>query len=99
MLSTVGLQRAVLGAIVSLSLGGCGGTAPAPRDAGPDAPAWPCTPDWGAYPRGGCGPAVLLCAPDGGAAPGACNGVDLTAPRRIDDGDGDGGTVPGFYRQ
>ena len=45
---------------------------------------------------GGCGPAVLLCVPDGGAASGACAGHDLTRPPRVLLPDG--GTVRGFYR-
>lgn len=45
---------------------------------------------------GGCGPAVLLCVPDGGAAEGVCAGHELTRPPRIVLPDG--GAVRGFYR-
>jgi hypothetical protein len=56
-------------------------------------PRWTCPAEWVAYARGGCGPAVLLCATTGGgAAPGACDTVDVTRPRAIVAADGG---VPG----
>ncbi len=39
-------------------------------------PRWRCPAAWIHYARGGCGPSSVLCAPDGGAAPGACAGDD-----------------------
>jgi hypothetical protein len=47
--------------------------------------------------RGGCGPAVILCAPEGGAALGVCVGRDLRTPRTVRDPDGEEGTA--FYLQ
>lgn len=44
-------------------------------------PSWPCPEGWVGGASGGCGPAVLLCAPDGGAAPGACDLDALGSPR------------------
>lgn len=81
-----GLGRAV--ALLCL-LAGCststGSTEPAGgSDAG--APCFSCPPGWVRSAGGGCGPAVILCAPDGGAAAGACAGVDLR--RRPVAGDG-----------
>ncbi|MBK6535025.1 MAG: right-handed parallel beta-helix repeat-containing protein [Deltaproteobacteria bacterium] len=73
-------------------------------DAGSDAAAdaadvstrFPCPEGWVASEHGGCGPAVLLCAPDGGAAEGACEGNDPTSPATVRDPDGVEGTR--FYR-
>ncbi|MBK8697760.1 MAG: hypothetical protein IPN17_37305 [Deltaproteobacteria bacterium] len=73
-------------------------------DAGSDAAAdaadvstrFPCPEGWVASEHGGCGPAVLLCAPDGGAAEGACEGNDPTSPATVRDPDGAEGTR--FYR-
>ena len=55
-----------------------------------------CPEGWVASAHGGCGPAVLLCAPDGGAAVGACVGHDPTSPVSVRDPDGVEGTR--FYR-
>jgi len=57
---------------------------------------FPCPEGWVASEHGGCGPAVLLCAPDGGAAEGACVGNDPTSPTTVRDPDGVEGTR--FYR-
>lgn len=66
-------------------------------DAGDDVVGvWSCPPEWVPYEAGGCGPAVLLCVPDGGAAVGACAGIDLTRPHAVTDADGGVGTS--FYR-
>lgn len=43
--------------------------------------SWPCPQAWIGYGAGGCGPAVVLCAPDGGGAIGACEGVDAGRAR------------------
>ncbi len=59
-------------------------------------PRWMCPDRWVPYARGGCGPAVLLCVPGGGAQPGACDGVDITTPQSVRDPDGGMGTH--FYR-
>jgi hypothetical protein len=76
-----------LSALLALVLvvGACDGTA-----------RWQCPAEWVAHARGGCGPAVLLCAPGGGAAPGACDGIDLSRSHAVPDGDG--GTTASFYR-
>lgn len=66
-------------------------------EVGDDTPGrWECPRDWVRYEAGGCGPAVLLCAADGGAASGACEGVDITRPHAVTDPDGGIGTS--FYR-
>ncbi len=67
--------------------------------ASPDvvAPRWPCPMDWVPFARGGCGPAVLLCGPEGGALAGACDGIEVRRPRALDPGDG--GTVTSFFVQ
>lgn len=56
---------------------------------------WTCPVGWVAAAVGGCGPAVLLCG-TGGAAAGACAGVDLSRSPSI--ALPDGGTVLGFRR-
>ncbi len=56
---------------------------------------WPCPREWVRHEAGGCGPAVLLCASFGGAAPDACEGVDYAHPHGV--ADVDGGTSRGFY--
>lgn len=65
-------------------------------DATAPAVNFPCPEGWVASEHGGCGPAVLLCAPDGGAAVGACVGSDPTTPVTVRDPDGVEGTR--FYR-
>ncbi len=81
--------------VVAAVVAACGGR-PSGSDGSVDvAPArWNCPNEWIPYVRGGCGPAVLLCAPGGGAVPGACDGIDTRHPRPIPDSDG--GTT--FYR-
>lgn len=50
-------------------------------------PSWVCPPSSVATPTGGCGPAAVLCAPDGGAARGACERGDAGGPfRALPDG-------------
>lgn len=56
---------------------------------------WTCPAQWVPHAIGGCGPAVLLCRPDGGAAPGVCDRLDLTHPHSV--GDRDSGTGTTFY--
>ncbi len=51
----------------------------APAAAAPSA-TWPCPAGWVPSSLGGCGPAAVLCAPDGGAAPDACESVPAGAP-------------------
>ena len=80
-------------ALVALVVG-CGEPAPAAPDA--TVGDWRCPATWVRHARGGCGPAVLLCVPDGGAGLGACEGVDLSRPPVVDDGDG--GVATGFWR-
>ncbi|MBI5517794.1 MAG: hypothetical protein HY909_28745, partial [Deltaproteobacteria bacterium] len=80
------LRRAVLAFLGAA----CSGVEPPSAPAAP--PRWPCPPEWVAHAQGGCGPAVVLCPGDGGAAPGACEGIDYTHPHPV----GDGGTS--FYR-
>jgi hypothetical protein len=72
----------------------CGGQTPAAPEAGVS--RWECPANWVGAAVGGCGPAVLLCVPDGGAADRACDGVDLSRPPTL--ASPDGGTLPGFYR-
>lgn len=78
----------VLLAVLSRWLWGCESSVTSmvtpPVDASPA--TWPCPSEWVAAARGGCGPAVVLCAPDGGAAPGACAGVDLSRAHPVGDG-------------
>lgn len=57
--------------------------ASAPCDA-----SWPCPEGWVRGASGGCGPAVLLCAPDGGAAQGVCDLDALRSPRPFPAEDG-----------
>ena len=57
---------------------------------------WTCPAGWVVGEHGGCGPAVLLCVPGGGAGQGACDGVDVSRPAMI--ALPDGGAVRGFYR-
>lgn len=57
---------------------------------------WACPEGWVAYARGGCGPAVLLCTPDGGAAPDACAPGASSRPAMI--ARPDGGAVRGLHR-
>ncbi len=67
-----------------------------PADAQPsDGGWWACPEGWVASAHGGCGPAVVLCASGGNAAPGACDGLDLRRPTTIVLPDG--GTTRGFY--
>lgn len=77
--------------VASLVCAACGGD-DAAVDASPR--AWGCPAGWVAGSRGGCGPAVLRCAPGGEAREGACAGVDLARPAPI--ALEDGGTVEGF---
>jgi len=53
-----------------------------------------CPEGWISTASGGCGPAVLLCAPDAGAPRGACEGVWPVAPRAVTDEDGTPGVAP-----
>jgi hypothetical protein len=46
----------------------------------PSQQRWTCPAGWVPSDRGGRGPAALLCAPSGGAAPGACEGHPSTPP-------------------
>lgn len=89
-------DRATLPALVATLalLSDCGDGEPALVP--PAVPARPCPAGWVAGARGGCGPAVLLCAPDGGAAAGVCAGVDLARPAPIPLPGG--GAVAGFRR-
>ena len=52
------------------------------------APRWNCPPEWVPFERGGCGPAVLLCVPGGGAMTGACETIDVMRPRVVGGTDG-----------
>lgn len=60
------------------------------------APTNNCPRGWVPGTRGGCGPAVFLCAFDGGAAAGACTGIDITQRTTVMEPDGGVGT--NFYR-
>ncbi len=51
---------------------------------------WSCPASWVPHARGGCGPAVLLCVPGGGAADGVCNGLDLAHLGAATDGGSSG---------
>jgi len=67
--------------LAALTCAACGGPSPGldGSDGAVDArhAQWDCPASWVPYARGGCGPAVLVCVPDGGASRGACVGVDL----------------------
>lgn len=72
----------------------------APMDSGTadvTAPRWECPLDWVPFARGGCGPAVILCGPEGGALAVACNGLDVHRPRTLVGSDG--GAVTSFFVQ
>jgi hypothetical protein len=56
---------------------------------------WECPAGWVAAAVGGCGPAVIVCAPDGGAREHACDGLDLAIRPSL--GDGDAGTTAGAF--
>ncbi len=78
---------------LSLSLVAC---EDAPPDEATPVARWTCPEGWVESAHGGCGPAVILCASGGGAAPHACDGVDLFRPTTIPLADG--GVVQGFHR-
>lgn len=66
---------------------GCSSDGAPPADAGvvsracPVRTVAPCPAGWVRHETGGCGPAVVLCTRGGGAAVGACDGVDVTSAR------------------
>jgi len=86
------VKRGMLGALWMLV--GCDEAPVVSADAGLDAlpcegrETWVCPTGWVRAASGGCGPAVILCAPDGGAAAGTCAGEDLHAPRPYPTEDG-----------
>lgn len=83
--------------MVGILVAGCSdGGVEAPDVVARPSGRWACPVGWVAGEHGGCGPAVLLCAAGGGAAPHACDGVDLARPAVI--ALPDGGTARGFYR-
>lgn len=51
-------------------------------------PRWACAEGWVPSVSGGCGPAVILCDRDGGAAAGACDLAAIRAPSRFTAEDG-----------
>lgn len=84
-------RRSKRSLVAAAALAACDAAQPAgARDAAvaPDVAAAPCPtraadacPEgWVRTEVGGCGPAVVVCAPGGGAAARACDGVDLTTP-------------------
>ncbi len=77
--------------LLGWALSGCDSSVVTPTDT---AARWTCPAEWVASARGGCGPAVALCAPGGGAAAGACASIDLTRSHPV----GDGGTGESFRR-
>ncbi|MBI5517352.1 MAG: hypothetical protein HY909_26500 [Deltaproteobacteria bacterium] len=85
---TTAWPRALLAAV---ALAACA-EEPAPPRA---IPRWECPPEWVPHRLGGCGPAVVLCRPDGGAQEGVCSGLDLTRPRPVPYADGGAGAT--FY--
>ena len=98
-MSTVDVRpHCFVAALFAISAGvACGsrGTSDAAADVRADA-AWPCPAEWVRYDRGGCGPAILLCTPGGGAALHACDDVDISRPHDI--ALPDGGATTSFYR-
>lgn len=52
---------------------------------------WTCPPGWIASPYGGCGPAVLLCAPGGGVSGEPCAARELREATPVDAADRDAG--------
>ncbi len=80
----------VLAVVAALLAGACG---PGGRTDAAD--GWSCPAEWVFHALGGCGPAVLLCVPGGGAAPGACDGRDISVRRSVVLPDG--ATVTPFY--
>lgn len=78
-------------------LGACGGDPrPGALDAAADSVSdGACPAGWVVTRWGGCGPAVVLCEADGGAAAGACANVDTHVPRSIPE---DGGVGTTLYR-
>ncbi len=80
-------SHAVL-AIAWLALTACGGGGGTRWDGGDASGQWACPAHWVANARGGCGPAVFLCGPDGGAMTGACAREDLSHGTPVTDPDG-----------
>ncbi len=65
-----------------------------PSDTTPDVRVCPAT--WVRLAVGGCAPAVLACVVGGRAAPGVCDGIDVTVRPASNSDAGEGG-APGFY--
>ncbi len=82
---------------VALVVGACGMPTAAVDSSTPDTAtrSWPCPAEWVPYATGGCGPAAILCGPDGGGQPTACATSNGTRPHTVEDGDG--GVGNGLY--
>ncbi len=96
------LSQVWLLSLVLLCVAACGDVEPSRPDASVS-PDVACPAAWVAAARGGCGPAVVLCAPGGGAAPGACASVDLSRSHPVGDGGesfrlGPDGDIAGGWR-
>ncbi len=86
-----GVMRAFAGGVLLFAMG-CEEAPAAPTET-PRA-VWACPAGWVVGARGGCGPAALLCAPDGGAMEGACAASEVAHPPPI--AAPDGGTLAGL---
>ncbi|MBI5517354.1 MAG: DUF1565 domain-containing protein [Deltaproteobacteria bacterium] len=75
--------------LAGLALCGCAEEPAAPRAIS----RWECPAEWVPHQLGGCGPAVVLCRPGGGAQEGACANLDLTRPRPVPYPDGGAGST------
>ena len=60
-------------------------------------PRWECPPEWVPALRGGCGPAVILCADGGDGVPSACESAHIDRPHAVAAADGGTGGSS-FYR-
>jgi len=81
-------------AVCAVVVAACGTGSTSPDSAADAGHRWPCPTDWVASVRGGCGPAVALCARAEALDPAGCAGENWSAPRTFA---GDGGVTVGQF--